>query len=125
MIGSDTKVFRKDTIIFESGNDVTEIYYIVKGMVRFSSETTTGYRMVNMLEAGDFLGDTSLFTDDGQTLAYFGSALAVEDTVCDVIPIEVFRAQIKAAPKLIQLWMYNTVDRAVRTIVSSQSEETP
>ena len=121
LLGGERRDFDKDVLIFDAGDDVRHIYFIEEGLVRYSATTTTGLRIVNTLGAGDFLGDTPLFMATGnEPITYFGWARTLERTVCSIVPLEKFYAQMHAAPKLIQLWMFNTVDRGMRTIVTSQ-----
>lgn len=73
--------YRKGETVVKEGTRVTEIFYVLKGLVKVYIEGPEKNIIIKILNSHDFIGLTSLFGDD----TYYFSATALKDTkVCSI-----------------------------------------
>jgi CRP/FNR family transcriptional regulator, polysaccharide utilization system transcription regulator len=73
--------YKKGETIIKEGIKVTDITYVIDGLVKVYIESPDKNIIIKLLKSDDFLGLTSLFGDD----TYYFSAAALKDTrVCSI-----------------------------------------
>jgi CRP-like cAMP-binding protein len=73
--------YKKGETIIKEGIKVTDITYIIDGLVKVYIESPDKNIIIKLLKSGDFIGLTSLFGDD----TYYFSASALKETrVCSI-----------------------------------------
>ena len=73
--------YKKGETIIKEGSRVSNILYVLDGLVKVYIEGPDKNIIIKLLKPGDFLGLTSLFGDD----AYYFSAAALKETkVCSI-----------------------------------------
>ena len=117
----DIATFEDGEVIYQKGDLVDYIYILVDGVVDFEATATSGHNLDFVLEEGDYFGEISTILMPGEdALVRFDTATARGAVRCQVIPVDEFRAQMRAMPVMIQSLMQNTYSKALRAIICSQ-----
>jgi CRP-like cAMP-binding protein/CheY-like chemotaxis protein len=87
------KSYKKRDLIFEEGDYPRYLYFVIKGQVKIFKTNDIGKEyIINIRNAGDFVGYTSLIKDEPYTF----SAAALEPVEVSLIPKEDFLALLYA-----------------------------
>jgi CRP-like cAMP-binding protein len=74
-------IYKKGETVIKEGTRVTEIFYVLEGLVKVYIEGPEKNIIIKLLNSHDFIGLTSLFGDD----TYYFSATALKETrVCSI-----------------------------------------
>lgn len=73
--------YKKGEIIIKEGTRVTDIFYVIDGLIKVYIESPEKNIIIKLLNADDFIGLTSLYGDD----SYYFSVAAIKETrVCSI-----------------------------------------
>lgn len=90
-IGS-TRSVKKDTFLFQEGEDAKELYLIKSGIIQISKLTLDGDELnLRICKKDDLIGELTLFSENA---TYMLSAYAIEAAEVQVIPIEILEKQL-------------------------------
>ncbi|RMF93201.1 MAG: Crp/Fnr family transcriptional regulator [Candidatus Schekmanbacteria bacterium] len=91
------KIFRKNEIIFEDGDEAESFYIILSGQVKIYKLSNDGKEQIlHIIEKGESFGEAALFSG-GNYPAY---AEAIEDSMLISIPKDQFLSILKNTPEL-------------------------
>ncbi|PGS52376.1 Crp/Fnr family transcriptional regulator [Bacillus sp. AFS041924] len=90
-IGS-TRSVKKDTFLFQEGEDAKELYLIKSGIIQISKLTLDGDELnLRICKKDDLIGELTLFSENA---TYMLSAYAIEAAEVQIIPIEILEKQL-------------------------------
>jgi CRP/FNR family transcriptional regulator, polysaccharide utilization system transcription regulator len=86
--GVEERIYRKKDIIFEEGDNIRWIFWIMTGKVKLVKTNEDGRELIlNIYDKNEILGQYAILEDDHQV----HTAIAMEETRVQMIPSEKFR----------------------------------
>ena len=110
---NDSKVvseYKRGQFVFHAGSFSSGLYCIKAGVIKVEAESPSGHgHILEVLQAGDFLGYKSLFADE----PYKASAIAHEDSAVCFIPKDSILALVRKYPD-VALKLLSNLSKEVR-----------
>jgi len=99
MGASTARSLRRGDVLFEEGDDATELFIVESGRVAIANRSTDGREsVVALMTAGDLFGEMSMFDDMGRS----AQARALETSVVHAVPYAAITSELEEDPRL--LW---------------------
>ena len=107
MAQSKTLDLQRGDVLFQSGDDSSDLYIVTRGRIAIGNRSFDGREsLVALMESGDLFGEMPLFSNDGRS----AEARALEESAVVVIPYQPVKDLYDENPSL--LW------RVVEMLVS-------
>ena len=90
------KQFKKNEIIFKQNTHSSELYVIISGKVEVVKENNSQRHTISTFFPTEYFGEMALFEDAPRSL----TAVAIDDTLCLVIPKESFIDLVNEEPSI-------------------------
>jgi CRP/FNR family transcriptional regulator, cyclic AMP receptor protein len=99
MAASTARSLRRGDVLFDEGDDATELFIVESGRVAIANRSPDGREsVVALMTAGDLFGEMSMFDDMGRS----AQARALETSVVHAVPYTAVTSELEEDPRL--LW---------------------
>jgi len=107
--------FAAGSMIFSEGQPSDHIFIIKQGKVEILKQAAHGAVRVALLEAGEVIGEMSLFNNGGTPPTRSASARALEDTVLEVLNRQEVHQMVESCPPQLKKIMDTILNRMKQT----------